>query len=101
MYYRGSLIHFAATFTDANGAAVTPTSAKLKIKFKKADGTGADEVLLDWTNAGGGNWTKTWNSSVAQPGVVKWSTLATDGTETIAQDGSFTLSANSANPAAA
>jgi hypothetical protein len=95
MSFRGSTIHFAATFTGADGQPATPTSAKVTLKFKPVAG-GPGSVSLDLANSSG-VWKASWDSSVAKPGLVAWSVRATDGSEIIVGDDVFTLSANAAN----
>lgn len=94
--YRGATVHFSVTFRDADGNLTTPDSATVKLKFRlAAGGIGTDSKTLE--PDGGNNWKATWDSSVARPGLVSWSLRSLQGSDKIADDGAFTLLANSAN----
>lgn len=99
-FVRGNKITFTASaLKDAAGNTVTPTESKLKLSYLPAAGGSRTTALNDLTDASGGKWQYVWDSSVAKPGTVDWSTRMVGGANTIVADGTVTLTANSANPA--
>jgi hypothetical protein len=99
MFYRGATIYFSARFKDESGDPMSPSSALVNLYYRADDDASYEWELLTLEDDGVGVWRVTWDSSVARPGSVYWSSLATDGTIKIAKDGSFVLAANQANPA--
>lgn len=91
---RGNTVEFSATFYDASGAVFTPATAVTYVTYDVAGVATTDTVTL---TASGDVWTGTWDSSVADAGTVYWHTQSS-GSPSGADDGSFTLSANAANP---
>lgn len=98
-FVRGNKITFTASaLKDAQGNTVTPTTAKLKLEFAAVAG-GRGIALVDLADGGGGKWQYVWDSGVAKPGTVNWSTRMVGGANTIVADGIVTLTGNAANPA--
>src|SRR5512146_1122345 len=91
---RGNTVVFTANFYDQNGQIITPVAAQVRVAYAVR---GVSTIAtLSMTNSGG-TWTADWDSSVADAGNVDWHTQST-GSPSAADDGSFTLSANAANP---
>jgi hypothetical protein len=90
---RGNSILFTATPKDADGNIVTPSSISLSLNYVTATGRAGTSMVM--VNSAG-SWTATWDSSVAEPGIVYWSSRASSPSG--AEDGSFELEANPANP---
>ena len=90
---RGNAVTFTAVFYTAAGAVATPASARVYLVYDVSGvSTAADYALVQ----SGSEWAYTWESSVADAGVVYWSVRSV--TPSTAEDGSLTLSANVANP---
>lgn len=94
---RGNVVTFTASFKDATGAPVVPTTVDIYLTWA-ADPASAQTLNMtllpdnatfqvEWSTDGLGN-----------PSLVFWSLRASD--PSAAQDGSFTLTANAANPVA-
>lgn len=94
LIFRGTLVAFATTFVDANNSPVFPASARMFLTYPRASAENL-KVELPVTNDAG-TFRAEWDSSVSAAGIVYWS-VRSDNPD-IAQDGSFTLSANAANP---
>jgi hypothetical protein len=90
---RGNSILFTATPKDALGNIVTPSSMALTLNYVTTTGRAGTSIVM--VNSAG-SWTATWESSVAEPGIVYWSARASSPSG--AEDGSFELDANPANP---
>lgn len=93
---RGNSVTIKATFKDALGATVTPSSAAVFISFPSSSGQRSTVELPLVNNAG--EWSATWDSSNARVGEVFWSAQTKNTTPSAAVDGSFMLIANMANP---
>ena len=91
---RGSTIFFSATCLDRDGSPITPASATLALVF--IDTNGARQRIIISMDVNTNVVTASWDSSVARDGLVRYSITAT-GSDKIAQDGDFTLTANEAN----
>jgi hypothetical protein len=88
------MVFFTATFVDKSGSPAAPDSASVYLVYhdkQEARQTDTIAMTLD-----GNVGTASWDSSVAKPGLVSWSTKGT-GSNSIVQDGSFMLTANEAN----
>ena len=95
-FVRGSTILFTATdFVDSAGASMTPTAVTLYIDYPTGNNCRSDTELT-MTNASG-TWTVEWERYIAEDGVVDYSCLA-EGSDAVAKDGQFQLTANRANP---
>lgn len=90
---RGASVHFEIQFKDAGGVTVTPTSAKLRIRYKHKRTVVIAE--LDLVDAGGGNWAAEWASDPADPGQVHWWAQSGDPPKSALQ-GEITVVANEA-----
>jgi hypothetical protein len=93
-FARGNEISFEVSFLDIDRQPMAPPSANLTVAFK-VDGV-RTTVSIPMVSAGGGVFTASWKSHVADPGTVEWH--ARTGDNSAAQDGSFQLIANNANP---
>lgn len=94
---RGNAIEFTATFTDADGEAVTPDSATVKVNFLNSDSERETETVM-MNEQSDGSWFGIWDSSDALPARVDWSMQSANPASV--KDGSFDLEANRANLAA-
>lgn len=92
---RGNDITFRVTFYDVDNEVTAPSSAILWVSFLE-DGVEAEDEI-EMTSEGGGLFSATWDSSIADAGPVHWHARSS-GPDKVAQDGSFTLVANDANP---
>lgn len=92
---RGAAVFFGFVFKDETGNPVAPSSAKVRITYKRSGAITTDDV--DLTDAGSFNWTTTWDSSVADAGTIAWWAQSTPSPKSALQ-GSFLLQANLANP---
>ncbi len=90
---RGDVIRFTANFTDETGASIIPASANLFLNYVTASDRTSVTIAMVMADS---NFTADWESDVAFPGIVYWSAQAT--TPHAAEDGSFELIANKANP---
>lgn len=92
--FRGSVVDFSTTFTDADGVAVDPASALLVVNFLNAAGERESEAIqMDQDTDG--NWVAEWSSAAAMPARTYWSMRSNNPTS--AQDGFFELRGNLAN----
>jgi hypothetical protein len=96
---RGSTIIFQATFRDADGAVMTPTSPTLLVTYL-LDGAEVEADPVTMTqSAGDDHWEALWQSEVSAPGDIAWTIEATDGDERLTRkDGMIKLTANRSNP---
>lgn len=92
--YRGANVHFEATFFDADGSPVTPTSANVNLVYPTPGGGTAQATVA---MASGTPWTADWLSNVAAPGTVYGSVETAGVTPVIVRDFQFILQANAAN----
>lgn len=93
-HIRGTVITFTATFADAAGVEVTPSSATMHLNYMN-EGVRVDEDL-DMEMNTDGQWVTSWDSFMADAGRVYWHTRSDNPRS--AQDGYFELVANLANP---
>jgi hypothetical protein len=96
---RGATVFFVAKFRDENDALTTVDTATLYIQYPSSTSgdTEDDEVTLTYLGANlyGGEW----ESEDAFPGRVRWSVRGElTGVRKYAEDGSFKIEANAANP---
>ncbi len=96
--FRGNVVSFSTTFLDANDIPVDPDSVSLALNFVISTGRGTSSMAMTEA-APGGPWTADWDSAAAgaYDGIAYWSVRAIS--PHAADDGSFYLSANPANPA--
>jgi hypothetical protein len=92
--FRGTAVLFSTSFVDANSAAVIPASAQFFLTYPSPAGPKVEVELPLANNAG--TFSTQWDSAVSAPGVIEWSVRSDN--PAIAQDGSFSLAANAANP---
>jgi hypothetical protein len=93
-YVLGSMVFFTATFVDKAGAPASPVSASVYLVYH--DKQEARQKVTISMALEGNVASASWDSSVAKPGLVSWSTKGV-GSNAIVQDGSFMLTANEAN----
>jgi hypothetical protein len=91
---RGNEISWELSFLDANRQPMSPTSVVLRVSYK-VDGI-RTTASIPMTSPGGGVFKATWKSHVADPGIIDWHVSTDDNVA--AEDGSFQLIANNANP---
>lgn len=94
---RGSVVEWTVTFLDADGNAVEPESAELKVNFLNSDDE-RETVEIDMASTTAG-WFAEWDSGDALEARVYWSVKSTNPAS--AKDGVFALKANLANLGAA
>jgi hypothetical protein len=94
-FARGNEITFEITFFDKNRQPMAPPSANLYISYK--DGGTRTTASIPMVSAGSGLFTVTWDSAQADAGIIEWHARAGGG-DPAAEDGSFQLIANNANP---
>lgn len=92
---RGDTIFFSGVCRDQNEALITPSSATLNLSFKGACGNPKKASIVMAIN--GATVSASWESIVAGVCMVNFSITAV-GTNKITSDGSFSLTANAANP---
>lgn len=93
---RGSTVTFKANFTDDLGAPINPAQAAVFVSFPNPTGS-RTTIELALTQSGN-DWTAQWDSGVSKPGTVSWSAQTKATTPAAAVDGTFEVTANSANP---
>lgn len=93
-YVRGSMVFFSTAFVDKDGEPSAPDTATARLVYRDLNHAPQTDTVS--MTIASNVATATWDSSVAMPGVVKWSVKGT-GSNAIVQDGSFTLTANEAN----
>jgi hypothetical protein len=91
---RGNEVFFEVSFLDINRQPMAPSAAELRVSFKASGAR--TTVTIPMVSGGGGVFTASWKSHVADPGPVEWHAYTTD--HVAAEDGSFQLVANNANP---
>jgi hypothetical protein len=92
---RGNEVFFEVTFLDITRQPMAPPSANLYVSYK--DSGVRTTATIPMVSAGSGVFTATWNSAPADPGLIEWHARAGGG-DPAAEDGSFQLIANNANP---
>ncbi len=103
---RGAQIVFAHTFYDANGDVATVSSATLTVVYPNSSSSGdllardpgqqkAFEQIAMTEDVSSNSWKATWDSSVADPGVVYWNIISVN--PVLSDDGSIVLEGNLAN----
>lgn len=92
---RGNEVSFEVSFLDINRQPMAPPSATIWVSFKE-DGV-RTTVSIPMTSDGEGVFIASWDSAVADPGTIDWHARAGGG-DPAAEDGSFQLVANNANP---
>lgn len=91
---RGNTVVFTATFYDQDGVIISPPGANVRVTYNVATVQTTEVVPMVGV---ADVWTADWDSRIADSGAVYWHTES-EGTPSAADDGSFTLSANAANP---
>ena len=91
---RGNEVFFEVTFLDINRQPMAPSGASLSVSFKSSGAR--TTVTIPMASSGGGVFTASWKSHVADPGKIEWHAATDDNVA--AEDGSFQLIANNANP---
>lgn len=91
---RGNIVSFTATFLDTDGNIASPSAATLYVSFMRFEERVEDSAEMEEQTDG--SWFAEWDSSDATKGKVHWSVRSTGPSS--AQDGSFDLDANLANP---
>lgn len=90
---RGNEVLFTSTPVDEDGNPVTPGGISLNVDYVTTTGRGSTVLSMAQSGA---SWTTTWDSSGAQAGIVYWSVRSS--LPSAADEGSFELDANPANP---
>jgi hypothetical protein len=89
---RGNPVRIRKTFYDLDDEVVNPASATLYVCYPL---NGASETELVVMEQSGDVWSGTWQSSVSDPGRVRWSIRSVD--PEFAEDGVIRLVGNAAN----
>jgi hypothetical protein len=93
---RGSTVAFKVNFTNDLGAPINPSQASVFVSYPDTTGTRTTtEIVLIQS---GNDWTASFDTGISKPGEVTWSAQTKLTTPAAAVDGSFTVTANSANP---
>ena len=92
---RGATVQFTATFYAPDGTQITPASATTLVYYTVSGSP--TTATVNMTSDSTGTWTGDWASGPADAGNVDWFTTSS-GPPYATQEGSFTLSANLANP---
>jgi hypothetical protein len=93
---RGSTVAFKVNFTDDLGAPINPSQASVFVSYPDTTGTRTTtEIVLTQS---GNDWTASFDTGISKPGEITWSAQTKLTTPAAAVDGSFTVTANSANP---
>ncbi len=94
---RGALITVRATLKDADGEPVTPSSVKLYLNYKHADGAVSTDEPIDMSlDSESDKYVAEFDSAVALPGVLAGSIRTIDPPDAI--DFKRKIVANPANP---
>lgn len=92
-FIRGNDLTFKVAFLDIDGVVTSPSSATLRVHYK-VNGASVFAELPMIADADS-LFSAVWDSSPADPGCIEWHARSSDG---CADEGSFTLLANKANP---
>lgn len=87
---------FVAAPKDQNGEAMAPTSVRLYLNYKHADGTTSTDAALDMEEETTGVFSSMFNTASCEPGPLFWSIRT--AAPASAADGKITIIANAANP---
>lgn len=90
----GNVVKWTANFMDAGGNPAIPDSAAVYLNYPGPSGQLSAVIAMTFQSPSG-PWTATWDSSVANRGIVYWSMRSVGPAS--AEDGQFRLSANPAN----
>lgn len=91
---RGATVVWPISFIDSNGVLVVPTTVMLYVSYKH---NGLRTTVTPAITPTGSTFTASWLSTPADPGRVDWHVRSIN--PEIANEGSFTVNANAANPA--
>jgi hypothetical protein len=96
---RGATVFFVAKFRDENEALTTVDTATLYIQYPSSTSGDTDDAEVTLTYLGSYIYGGEWESEDAYPGRVRWSVRGElTGVRKYAEDGSFKIEANAANP---
>ncbi len=97
-FFRGGTIEFQATFYDVNGVVKQPAAAFVNIDFPNLDGSrGTEQIQMSYPAVGTVFWTADVDTRNMGTGPLNWSIHSMSPTPVGVDDGSFQLTANSAN----
>jgi hypothetical protein len=94
-YTRGDTLEFSVAFEDFNGNLVLPTGAFMEVSY--VDRSRVKQRTRIEMSAASLTMIAFWDSAVAYPGVISWY-AASEDINVAAQEGTFVLEANDANP---
>jgi hypothetical protein len=95
-FTRGATIRITAVFKDVTGQVVTPSAAKIWLKFQTLAGEQSiDAAVMTLIDQ---NFYYEWDSRNALCGIVTFHVRTDDGVPYAAKDGSFRLVGDKANP---
>jgi hypothetical protein len=95
-HVRGELLVFVAAPKDQNGEAIEPTSIKLYLNYKHADGTTSTDAPVTMEQETTGVFSSMFDTASCEPGPLFWSIRTASPAS--AADGKVTIVANAANP---
>lgn len=95
-HVRGELLVFVAAPKNQNGDAMEPSSVKLYLNYKHADGTVTTDAPLDMAAETSGVFSSMFDTASCEPGPLFWSIRTASPAS--AADGKITIIANAANP---
>ena len=95
-FVRDSTVRLKFNFFDHLGDPLNPTTARVTISYMPTDGSDPTFVSYSLTQDGN-DWTYSWDSRVAAPGVIQAHAETTDPVPVASVDAEFRLKANRAN----
>lgn len=97
-FVRGTTIHFAAKFKDANGVAFTPSAPVIVITYPTNVSFRPQSTSPIALTEDGGAWVADWDSKVAaRAGTCTFTVYSSTPNPKVAVDGMFRLLANDSN----
>ena len=93
---RGADIAFSSTFKNSLNAIFSPPSASVRLSYSINGVPSTDTIAMEYSSTDG-KWRASWSTKFADPGQIDWF-ISTGGVVDSADQGSFLLVANSANP---
>lgn len=93
---RGATVLFNTTFYDAFGVLIVPSTAFVNIDYPNPDGSRSQTEIQMGNAPPANNFTALWDTRGVGVGTVNWS-IHSAPTPAAVEDGSFLLTANTAN----
>lgn len=93
---RGATVQVSVQFLDVDGNVTSPASATAYLYYRAIAGARATASIS--LSSSGSNWVGSWDSRVAQSGIISGHVRTADPTPISALNFSFALESNPANP---